>query len=308
MNWRLQLCCAASMLWFVMTGAVRSAERPPNILFMFADDQAFSSTGYSGNEHIQTPNMDRLASRGRSFSNGFVTTAICCTSRASILTGQHMRRHGIDDFKKPLSAEAWKQTYPMLLREAGYRTGYLGKLAVGNPAQAPKLSLPKEEFDFWYAFPQSFLFGQEVNGRKVHLTAEMTRRVTQFLRTNPADKPFCLTVAYKEPHGPWDYFDPDVPDAYVDAQIPFPETFTREAYDKEPDFVHKSLNGDNSDKWLQNSDGLLDRSRTVYRLISQIDNSSREDSRGTRPTGAPPTTRSSFTHPITGKCWARTVA
>ena len=49
--------------------------------------------GCMGNEHIQTPNMDRLAADGVLFTNAFVTTAICCSNRACILTGQHMRRH-----------------------------------------------------------------------------------------------------------------------------------------------------------------------------------------------------------------------
>ena len=86
--------------------------RPPNILFLFTDDQPQSCLGCLGNEHIQTPNLDRLADEGRLFTNAFVTTAICCSSRASILTGQHMRRHGIEDFQTPLSAEAFAQTYP----------------------------------------------------------------------------------------------------------------------------------------------------------------------------------------------------
>ena len=104
--------------------------RRPNILFMFTDDQPQSCLGCIGNEHIQTPNMDRLAEEGRLFTNAFVTTAICCSSRASILTGQYMRRHGIEDFRTPLTAAAFDQTYPALLRKAGYRTGYLGKFAV----------------------------------------------------------------------------------------------------------------------------------------------------------------------------------
>lgn len=60
------------------------AERP-NILFIFTDDQPQSCMGCMGNEHIQTPNMDRLASESLLFTNAFVTTAICCSNRACIL-------------------------------------------------------------------------------------------------------------------------------------------------------------------------------------------------------------------------------
>src|SRR5210317_1394305 len=88
----------------------------PNILFLFTDDQPQICMGCMGNEHIQTPNLDRLAADGVLFDNAFVTTAICCSNRACILTGQHMRRHQVRDFRTPLSAGAFAQTYPALLR------------------------------------------------------------------------------------------------------------------------------------------------------------------------------------------------
>ena len=115
-------------------GVTLSAEdQRPNILFLFTDDQPQNCLGVSGNKEIRTPHLDRLAERGIYFNNAFVTTAICCSNRASLLTGQHMYRHGIKDFKEPLSAAAFEQTYPALLRKAGYRTGYLGKYGIGNP-------------------------------------------------------------------------------------------------------------------------------------------------------------------------------
>ena len=115
--------------------SLQADERRPNIILMYTDDQALKCLGAMGNSHIQTPNMDRLAQRGVLFNNAFVTTAICCCNRACILTGQHMIRHGIRDFATPLSAEAFDQTYPALLRKSGYRTGFLGKYAIGNAAK-----------------------------------------------------------------------------------------------------------------------------------------------------------------------------
>jgi arylsulfatase A-like enzyme len=121
----------------------------PNILFMLTDDQRFDDLGCMGNKIIQTPNLDKLAADGVIFNNAFVTTAICCSSRASILTGQHMRRHRIYDFATPLSSEAMDNTYPVRLRKSGYRTGFLGKMAIGSPSQEIRhLSLPADKFDF----------------------------------------------------------------------------------------------------------------------------------------------------------------
>ncbi len=250
-----------------------AGRRRPNILFMFADDQAQNCLGYAGNKVIGTPNMDRLAADGVYFENAFVTTAICCSSRASILTGQYMRRHGITDFQKPLSVEAFAQSYPVLLKKAGYRTGYLGKFAVGWPKDNIKhLSLPADQFDYWYGFPQVFGFEQKVDGKSRYLTDVITEKAIDFLRTNKADQPFCLTIAFKEPHGPYDYFDPDFPDPYNGLTIPPAKTLTRDAYEKVPRFIRHSLNGTGDQiVWLENPQSYQKRLRIVYSLISRMD-------------------------------------
>ena len=60
----------------------------PNIIFILTDDQRWDAMGAMGNPTIKTPNMDKLATAGILFQNAYVTTSICCVSRASILTGQ----------------------------------------------------------------------------------------------------------------------------------------------------------------------------------------------------------------------------
>ncbi len=216
--------------------------------------------------------MDRLAAEGVLFTNSFVTTSICCSNRATILTGQYLRRHGIDDFQKPLSAAAMQQTYPVLLHKAGYRTGYLGKFAVGWPnPDIKQLSLPADQFDFWYGFSQTVNFRQVVDGKPRYLTTMMEEKATEFFRSQEAEQPFCLTVSIKEPHGPWNYFDPDVPDPYVDARIPPPLTCTRAAYQALPEFVRKSLGGRRIETWLSDPATLRKRTQLYYRLISRAD-------------------------------------
>ena len=263
---------ALVMLGTIASSRTSAAEPRPNILFIFADDHPQSCLGCMGNEHIQTPNLDRLAADGVLFTNAFATTAICCSNRACILTGQHMRRHGIRDFAKPLSANAFAQTYPALLRTAGYRTGYLGKFAVGAPTSDQKhLALPANQFDFWLGFPQSINFRQKVDGKVQYLTTRMEQQAAEFLKTNPADQPFCLTVALKEPHGPWNYFDPHVPNPYENVRIPPPPTFTRDDYLAQPEFIRTSLNGGPSEKWLEDEDAYQEYVRKFYRLITRAD-------------------------------------
>src|SRR5436190_22770480 len=101
----------------------QSASRP-NFVFLLIDDHRWNTLGFMGDKIVQTPNLDRLAAKSTVFENCFVTTSICAVSRASILTGQWMRRHGIEDFAAGLNGAAWDNTYPALLRTAGYRTGF----------------------------------------------------------------------------------------------------------------------------------------------------------------------------------------
>jgi len=260
----------------LMPLAARAAgKRRPNIIFMFADDQAKESMGYAGNPVIQTPNMDRLAADGVFFENAFITTPICACCRASILTGQHMRRHGIEDFRTPLSAEAFALTYPMLLREAGYRTAYLGKFAIGRPDKEQKhLALPADKFDHWYGFPQSISFKQEIDGETHYLTSVMTKQAIEFMQSTPEGQPFCITLAYKEPHGPLTYFDPDFPELDEDVEIPRPKTLTQEAYDKMPAFVRDSLNGSGDvPRFLTQPEAYQKYMRKLYSYISRMDHS-----------------------------------
>lgn len=243
----------------------------PNIIFMLTDDQRFDDLGCMGNTIIQTPNLDRLAADGVLFDNAFVTTAICCASRASILTGQHMRRHQIEDFATPLSSEAMDHTYPVVLRKAGYRTGFLGKMAVGRPSDELRhLSLPADKFDFWFGFPQSISFRQRVDGKPRFLTTLLAEKAIEFLRTNPVGKPFCLSINFKTPHGPFNFFDPHAENPYQDTEIPAPANYTREDYEAQPQFLRTSLNG--SDTWPKAPhDRLLKTARTCYRLITGVD-------------------------------------
>ena len=262
------LAIVLSMMSFA--GYAEGSQRP-NILFFFTDDQPQFCSGCLENEVLQTPNVDHLAQEGLRFVNAFATTSICASSRASILTGQYMLRHGIIDFQTPLSRSAFDETYPVLLRRAGYRTGYIGKYAIGNHRTDPELALPSDRFDVWYGFPQSISYLQKIDGKSRYLTTEMTKQAIKFLQDTPADQPFLLTIAFKEPHGPANYFDPTVPDSYEGVQIPVPETFTKEALGAEPGFIRNSLNGENMLMYLDSPIKIQQFMRTFFRLISRAD-------------------------------------
>ena len=244
------------------------AKRPNFVLFL-SDDQPYSGMSCTGNAVLKTPNMDRLAAEGVLFEKAFATTAICCSSRASLYTGQHMRRHGIEDFEKPLSAAQWRQTFPARLREAGYRTAFLGKFAVGSPKADAALALPAAQFDLWYGFPQSVAFKQKVDGKDRYLTTVMTEKAVDFIKETKSDQPFCVIMALKEPHGPLDFFDPEFTNAYAGVRIPLPTNMTQPAFDALPEVVRNSMNAD--PKWLKNPAHAETGLRQVYGYISRAD-------------------------------------
>ena len=108
-----------------------NADERPNILFILTDDQRWDSLGCMGNEIIQTPNIDEMAADGVIFDNMFCTTSICAISRASYMLGQYERRHQIGSFRRPFTAEQLSDSFPVRLRNAGYRTGIIGKWGIG---------------------------------------------------------------------------------------------------------------------------------------------------------------------------------
>ena len=225
-----------------------SPERP-NIVFFLSDDQPLRAMSHV-DPYFHTPNMDRLASEGVVFENGFVDSAICCVSRASIMMGQHNATHGIWNFDDPLSAEQILNSFPVLLRKAGYRTSLLGKYGVGmTRGGAPKaLCLPAEHFDLWYGFSQGPSYAQIVDGKKRYLTSVMEEKAIKFMQETPEDQPFMVYMCLPEPHGqggkggPWNYRDPHFEIPAPDGPAQVPETMTEEAYDQLPEAIKNSKN------------------------------------------------------------------
>ena len=121
-----------------LLASANAAEKPLNILMLYADDWRHDTLGVAGNPVVKTPVLDRLSAESMRFTHNCVTTAICGVSRASLFTGQWMSRHGNEGFgpfKTP-----WNETYPGLLRENGYYVGHVGKWHNGQ--------FPAGNFDF----------------------------------------------------------------------------------------------------------------------------------------------------------------
>jgi arylsulfatase A-like enzyme len=231
----------AAAMPFLSTRCVKEQVPSPNIIFLLTDDQRWDKMGCAGDSIIQTPNMDALAAEGVRFANAFVTTSICMCSRASVFTGQYVRRHGVNSFFTDLSPDQLKIAYFTRLHEAGYRTGFLGKYGVG-------FEYPIDAFDYWKGVPpksvvaQPSYFIRDEDGKEIHLTRYLEKYSLEFLKSCKPDQPFCLSVSFKAPHvqdeDPRQFlYDPQYKDLYEDIEIPVPETATREALDRLPDFL-----------------------------------------------------------------------
>jgi len=194
---RTPLLCLALALG--LSGRSEAAPRP-NVILIVVDDLRFDDFGAAGHPFARTPSLDRLAREGARFQNFFATTPLCSPSRASILTGQYARRHGIVDNTDRSAQSHALATFPRRLQAAGYETGFVGKWHMGNDPT------PRPGFDYWVAMRgqgeaedpwlQEGARGGTVPG---YVTDVLTDRALAFA-TRPRQRPFFLLLAHKALH------------------------------------------------------------------------------------------------------------
>lgn len=196
-----------------------SKNQRPNIIFLLADDLTSVATGCYGNDQVQTPNIDQLANNGVLFSNHYNTTSICMASRAILMTGMYEYKTGCNFMHGPLVTEKFNQSYPVLLREAGYYTGFAGKFgfAVSNGESWDENTwdvLPIASFDKWggglgqtsYKTAQNKYIAEYAK-EYPHSTRAYGAWANDFLKSaKTSGKPFCMSISFKAPHLP---FSPD---------------------------------------------------------------------------------------------------
>jgi arylsulfatase A-like enzyme len=265
-------CAGAAGVWVGgKAQAAQPAERP-NIVFFLIDDQRNDTLGCAGHPILKTPQVDLLAAEGVRFRNTFVTTSICAASRASIFTGLHERTHGYTFGKPPIPADYTGTSYPALLRQAGYRTGFIGKFGVGVTDGAKD-----EMFDAFTPLNRNPYFHKQPDGSLRHETEVAGDHAIDFIGDNPADQPFCLSISFnavhaedsdKEDHYPW----PKAVDGmYDDQDMPLPRLNAPAIFEAHPQFLKDSMNReryfwrwDTPEKYQKNM-------RAYFRMISGVD-------------------------------------
>jgi uncharacterized sulfatase len=196
---------------------VRAGDVPggrPNIIIVLADDLGHGDLASHGHPRFKTPNLDRLAAEGARLTSFYATCPYCAPSRASLLTGRYPFRSGMTRNPDPetgvndVGLPAAEVTLAEALRDAGYRTGMVGKWHLGHK---PEFLPTRHGFDEYFGILYSNdmhpveLFEDE---RKVEypvvqatLTRRYTERATDFIARHK-DRPFFLYLAHAMPHKP----------------------------------------------------------------------------------------------------------
>jgi arylsulfatase A-like enzyme len=195
-----------------------SPDSRPNILFAFSDQHRGTAMGCAGNDDVVTPHFDRLASEGTRFSNACANYPLCSPSRASLITGQYPLSHRVVTNDLPLPTDV--PSVAAAFRDAGYRTGYIGKWHLdGVPRDRFTPPGPRRQGfdDFWAVYNCSHDYMGAAYYRDTddlvdvdgHEPVAQTDLAIDFV-TADDDRPFCLFLSWGPPHDPYRM----VPDEY----------------------------------------------------------------------------------------------
>jgi arylsulfatase A len=227
------------MLLAIVPPAVAETAKRPNIILIMADDLGYGSLGCYGSKEVETPNIDRIAAGGVRLTDFHSNGAMCSPTRAALMTGRYQQRCAwvADEMLSPMSrahrkenpAQRWawgispnEVTLPALLRQAGYRTGLIGKWHLGYDFAFHPMNYGFDEFrghvggnvdyhthvagygskelDWWK--------DKTIRNEPGYTTDLLAGYATDFIERNRA-KPFYLCIAHGAPHDPWQGRDPD---------------------------------------------------------------------------------------------------
>jgi arylsulfatase A-like enzyme len=204
----------------------------PNIIIIIADDLGYADVGFNGCKDIPTPHIDRIATNGVKFTNGYVTYSVCGPSRAGLLTGRYPQRFGYE--RNPqyrphdpnMGLPKTEQTLAECLKKVGYTSGIVGKWHQGADISNHPLNRGFDEFfghlggghryfpedltikdsysvdnDEGMSYKTWILRNHEPIQTKKYLTDEFSDEAVRFVEKHQKE-PFFLYLAYNAPHTP----------------------------------------------------------------------------------------------------------
>jgi len=209
---------AAAAMPAAVLGA--AGPRPPNFVFLFADDLGYADLGCYGSEKIATPNLDRMAAEGIRFNDFYTGEPVCTPTRAALMTGCYPKRVGLHRHVLfPTSKTGLNPseiTVARVLKDQGYATMCIGKWHLGHH---PEFLPTRHGFDAYYGIPYSndmptptpdggkgvvLLRDEKVIEHptdQATLTERYTAEAVKFIKAN-RDRPFFLYLPHTFPHEP----------------------------------------------------------------------------------------------------------
>ena len=211
-NHRARVLVLGLFLAFPAVTPTAADAAPPNIVLILADDLGYGDVGAYGARLIRTPNLDRLADQGVRLTDFYASSNVCTPSRAGLLSGRYAVRAGLAagtvTAKDTRGLPAGTNTIAALLREAGYRTGLIGKWHLGHHAEDQRPNA--HGFDEFYGLlhpndEEQPLYRNRRASTEPFLQGALTRRFTEeavrFIGEH-AGQPFFLYLSHTAPHIP----------------------------------------------------------------------------------------------------------
>lgn len=217
MNARLCLFLLGALAFNRPAGAAQTqaASRPPNIVFLFADDLGQGALGCYGQKKILTPNIDRLAAAGLRFTQCYAGANVCAPSRSTLMTGLHTGHTAVRNNGKKRYLYDTDVTLAEVLKKAGYATGGFGKWGLGDMG-TPGVAI-KQGFDEWFGYyhqvhahfyypywlwqnDTKFMLPENEGGKRGRYSHDVIQEhALDFIRRH-RDRPFFCYVPYTIPH------------------------------------------------------------------------------------------------------------
>ena len=197
----------------------QAASRPPNILFIMADDLGYADVSCYGRPDLSTPNIDRIAANGVRFLQAYANSAVCSATRTALITGRYQYRLRLG-LEEPLAGNPnvglppEQPTLPSLLKKVGYRTTLIGKWHLG---ELPKFGPLESGYDHFYGFRGGSLdyyahtavgdlWDDDVPVHQMgYLTDLLGSRAVEVVNGYAKSRqPFLVSLHFNAPHWPWE--------------------------------------------------------------------------------------------------------
>ncbi len=154
------------LLFIGSLGFADEAARRPNTVILMTDDQRWDCFGGYGRSEFETLHIDLLADNGVIHDNAYDAVTICMPSRVTMMTRSYLSNHRVGitaSCERTLSQNDFASSYPVLLKQASYRTGFIGKLAFGPRVQQGNFRAAFTTAEGWGRFSQTIEGGRQNN-------------------------------------------------------------------------------------------------------------------------------------------------